>query len=109
MQTSLWRSIREDAALPLDVNHEQPAAVPLPGPAGPHAVFPVNVVGQSRAMRRVIEQICQVAATDATVLLLGDTGTGKELLATQIHQRSGRRARPMVRVNCAAIPGTLIE
>jgi transcriptional regulator with GAF, ATPase, and Fis domain len=80
------------------------------GHSAPHAVFPlVNIVGQSRAMRRVIEQICQVAATDATVLLLGDTGTGKELLATQIHQRSARRARGMVRVNCAAIPGTLIE
>jgi len=60
-------------------------------------------------MRRVIEQICQVSATDATVLLLGETGTGKELLATLIHQRSARRARQMVRVNCGAIPATLIE
>jgi formate hydrogenlyase transcriptional activator len=67
------------------------------------------IVGQSPAMRRVIEQIHQVAATDSTVLLLGETGTGKELLATEIHQRSGRRARGMVRVNCAAIPATLIE
>jgi formate hydrogenlyase transcriptional activator len=68
-----------------------------------------GIVGQSRAMRRVAEQICQVAATDATVLLLGETGTGKELLANEIHERSVRRRREMVRVNCAAIPATLIE
>jgi formate hydrogenlyase transcriptional activator len=68
-----------------------------------------SIVGQSPAMRRVVEQIQQVAATDATVLLLGDTGTGKELLATQIHERSRRRTRNMVRVNCGAIPSTLIE
>jgi transcriptional regulator with GAF, ATPase, and Fis domain len=67
------------------------------------------IVGQSPAMRRVIEQIQQVAATDSTVLLLGETGTGKELLATQIHEWSARRGRPMVRVNCGAIPTTLIE
>jgi transcriptional regulator with GAF, ATPase, and Fis domain len=67
------------------------------------------IVGQSPAMRRVIEQIHQVAATDSTVLLLGETGTGKELLATEIHQRSARRGRSMVRVNCGAIPATLIE
>src|SRR5436190_5059048 len=60
-------------------------------------------------MRRVVEQIHQVAATDSTVLLLGETGTGKELLATELHQGSARRGRGMVRVNCAAIPPTLIE
>jgi transcriptional regulator with GAF, ATPase, and Fis domain len=68
-----------------------------------------HIVGQSLALRRVVEQIRQVAATDATVLLLGDTGTGKELFAAQIHEWSARRNRPMVRVNCAAIPATLIE
>jgi PAS domain S-box-containing protein len=67
------------------------------------------VVGQSAAARRVMEQIEQVATTDSTVLLLGETGTGKELCATQIHERSARHARAMVRVNCAAIPATLIE
>jgi transcriptional regulator with GAF, ATPase, and Fis domain len=71
---------------------------------GPHAI-----VGRSRPMRRVLEQIVQVSATDATVLLLGETGTGKELLATHIHQSSARRGRTMVRVNCGAIPATLIE
>jgi formate hydrogenlyase transcriptional activator len=68
-----------------------------------------TVIGQSAAMRHVIEQMRQVAATDSTVLLLGETGTGKELFATQIHELSARRARTMVRVNCAAIPATLME
>lgn len=70
---------------------------------------PDIVVGKSAAARLVIEQIEQVAGTDSTVLLLGETGTGKELYATQIHERSTRHARAMVRVNCAAIPSTLIE
>ena len=68
-----------------------------------------GVVGQSSAIRRVQEQVRQVAESDATVLLLGETGSGKELFASQIHELSRRRGRPMVRVNCAAIPTTLIE
>ena len=67
------------------------------------------IVGQSDAIRRVLEQAQQVSATDSTVLLLGETGTGKELIANHIHELSTRRARIMVRVNCSAIPGTLIE
>jgi formate hydrogenlyase transcriptional activator len=67
------------------------------------------IVGQSAAIRRVLEQVKQVAATDSTVLLLGETGTGKELIAAQIHELSARRGRVMVRVNCSAIPNTLIE
>jgi transcriptional regulator with GAF, ATPase, and Fis domain len=68
-----------------------------------------RIVGQSAAVRRVLDQIQQVASTDSTVLLLGETGTGKELFATQIHELGTRRHRSMVRVNCAAIPPTLIE
>ena len=67
------------------------------------------IVGQSKAIRRVIAQARQVAATDSTVMLLGETGTGKELIATLIHQLGTRGTRQMVRVNCAAIPHTLIE
>ena len=67
------------------------------------------IVGGSPAIRRTLEQARQVAATDATVLLLGETGTGKELIASYIHGYSARRAREMVRVNCAALPGTLLE
>jgi transcriptional regulator with GAF, ATPase, and Fis domain len=70
---------------------------------------PATIVGQSAAVRRVLDQIEQVAATDSTVLLIGETGTGKELFATQIHELGARRTQPMVRVNCAAIPETLIE
>ena len=68
-----------------------------------------GIVGQSAAIKDVLAQVEQVAATDATVLLLGETGTGKELVATRIHELSARRAQTMVRVNCAAIPTTLIE
>jgi formate hydrogenlyase transcriptional activator len=65
--------------------------------------------GESPAARQVMELIEQVAATDSTVLLLGETGTGKEVFASRIHELGARRHRPMVRVNCAAIPTTLIE
>ncbi len=66
---------------------------------------------ESRSPRfnRVLEEIAQVAPTSATVLLLGETGTGKELLADAIHNLSDRRQRPMVKVNCAALPASLIE
>jgi formate hydrogenlyase transcriptional activator len=67
------------------------------------------IVGQSDGIRRVLAQIEQVAATDSTVLLLGETGTGKELFATRIHELSSRHGRAMIRVNCSAIPATLIE
>jgi PAS domain S-box-containing protein len=67
------------------------------------------IVGRSAAIRQVLAQVEQVAATDSTVLLLGETGTGKELFATQIHELGSRRDRAMVRTNCAAIPSTLIE
>jgi formate hydrogenlyase transcriptional activator len=70
---------------------------------------PSEVMGQSPAIRRVLEQIEQVASATTTVLLTGETGTGKELLATAVHERSPRRARAMVRINCAAIPAALIE
>ncbi len=68
-----------------------------------------RVIGQSPAVQRVIDQVRQVAATDSTVLLLGETGTGKELFASEIHELSARRGGTMVRVNCGAIPATLIE
>jgi formate hydrogenlyase transcriptional activator len=68
-----------------------------------------TIVGESEAIRSVLAEVERVAATDATVLLLGETGTGKELFATRIHELSARRSRTMVRINCAAIPPTLIE
>jgi PAS domain S-box-containing protein len=68
-----------------------------------------EMLGRSDALRTVLDAVRQVAATDATVLLLGETGTGKELVARAIHGASARRARPLVKVNCAAIPPTLVE
>jgi formate hydrogenlyase transcriptional activator len=68
-----------------------------------------QIIGQSPAVKRVLRQAEQVAGTDATVLLLGETGTGKELLASAIHNLSPRRDHTMVKVNCGALPGTLVE
>jgi len=68
-----------------------------------------EVIGGSDAIRRVLKKAEQVATTDATVLLLGETGTGKELIARAIHESSKRKNKTMVKVNCAALPSTLIE
>jgi formate hydrogenlyase transcriptional activator len=70
---------------------------------------PRNIVGNSGALRHVLHQVDIVAPTDATVLLLGETGTGKELVARAIHETSGRSQRPFIKVNCAAIPSGLLE
>ncbi len=66
-------------------------------------------VGQSHGCHKVLQQVGHVAPTDATVLILGETGTGKGLIARKIHQLSRRRQQPLVNVNCAALPATLIE
>jgi formate hydrogenlyase transcriptional activator len=68
-----------------------------------------DLLGHSEAMKTVMGQVQQVAGTDSTVLVYGETGTGKELAARAIHKLSTRASKPMVRVNCAAIPETLIE
>jgi transcriptional regulator with GAF, ATPase, and Fis domain len=68
-----------------------------------------QIVGESSGFRAALTRLSQVAPLDATVLLLGETGTGKELFARALHDRSRRRARMLVRVNCAALPASLIE
>ncbi|QGY44863.1 AAA family ATPase [Maribellus comscasis] len=68
-----------------------------------------NLVGKSDALKNVFVQINQVAPTDSTVLILGETGTGKELIAKEIHKRSNRRDKTFIAVNCAALPSDLIE
>jgi formate hydrogenlyase transcriptional activator len=74
-----------------------------------HALDFEEIVGRSETLRITLHKIGLVADTEATVLLLGETGTGKELLARAIHQRSPRSGRPLVKVNCAALPSSLIE
>ncbi len=68
-----------------------------------------GVVGQSPAIQRILNQVELVAPTDASVLVTGESGTGKELIARAIHERSDRSDRPLIRVNCAAIPRELFE
>jgi formate hydrogenlyase transcriptional activator len=67
-----------------------------------------EIVGSSAPIRTVLQQVARVAPTDSTVLITGETGTGKELVARAIHKRSARSARPFVAVNCAAVPASLI-
>ena len=68
-----------------------------------------NIVARSSAMQRILQQVVQVADSDATILLFGETGTGKEVLARVIHSNSRRSKGPFVALNCAAIPETLFE
>src|SRR5262249_964657 len=68
-----------------------------------------GIVGRSRAMQEVIHRAELVAGTKSTVLITGETGTGKEMVARAIHDRSAQRDRPLIKVNCAAIPETLLE
>jgi len=68
-----------------------------------------EIIGDSPALKRVLLEVEQVADTDATVLILGESGTGKELVAHAIHNRSRRNAKPLIKVNCAAIPANLME
>jgi formate hydrogenlyase transcriptional activator len=73
----------------------------------PAAAFD-GIVGESAALKVVLEEVRLVAPTDSTVLILGETGTGKELIAHALHANSNRSTRPFIRVNCAAIPASLI-
>src|SRR5262245_30711378 len=76
--------------------------------AGMTAGF-ADVVGNSPALRSVLSQVARVAAVDTTVLLTGETGTGKELIARAIHGASGRNGRVLVKMNCGAIPQGVVE
>ncbi len=70
---------------------------------------PDGLIGSSEALKKVLELIVQVAATDSSVLLLGETGTGKEVVARIVHEQSKRNGMPMIKVNCAALPANLVE
>jgi DNA-binding NtrC family response regulator len=82
-------------------------ATPMPLPA--EAKSRAELIGQSPAMKELFQRVEAVAATDSTVLITGETGTGKELVAETIHRLSRRSSKPLVRVNCAAIPEGLLE
>lgn len=82
----------------LDLDEEVPAEAGFAG-----------IIGQSAALREVLQLVEMVAPSDSTVLLLGETGTGKELIARAIHDRSRRNGRAFVKLNCAAIPSGLLE
>src|ERR1700726_1138152 len=68
-----------------------------------------EIVGKSAALRQVLQEVKLVAPSNATVLILGETGTGKELIARAVHERSRRRQKPLIRVNCTSIPKELFE
>lgn len=70
--------------------------------------FP-NIIGESQSMQNVLTMLEKVSKTDSTVLLLGESGTGKELIAATIHYQSNRKNKPLIKVNCAALPDNLIE
>jgi DNA-binding NtrC family response regulator len=80
-----------------------------PGRQRREAVRFSEIVGSSAALRQLLRQIELVAPSDAAVLILGETGTGKELIARAVHQHSRRRDKPLVRVNCTSIPKNLFE
>jgi len=81
----------------------------LLGDAAPDETSRDGIVGRSAALRSVLAELDLVAPTDSTVLILGETGTGKELIARAVHTRSRRRAQPFVKTNCAALPTGLLE
>src|SRR5213079_760066 len=68
-----------------------------------------QIIGQSQALMEVLSQVGLVAPTDASVLITGETGTGKELIARAIHSTSKRKDKPLIKVNCAALPSGLVE
>jgi formate hydrogenlyase transcriptional activator len=83
-------------------------SIPLSRQMGSASHFD-EIVGKSVALRRVLEELETVASTDSTVLIYGETGTGKELIAHAVHNLSARKSRPFVKLNCAAIPTGLLE
>jgi formate hydrogenlyase transcriptional activator len=91
------------------VAHQSAPALPARGIAWHASQENNGIVGESDALRSVMHRVDQVAGTEASVLLCGETGTGKELIARAVHARSPRRDRAFVTVNCAALPATLIE
>jgi DNA-binding NtrC family response regulator len=91
------------------MNHEQLVTVTSPAFRAPPALAPPNLIGQSGPMRVLYNQIERVAPTNASVLITGESGCGKELVAKSIHAASARAEGPFIAINCGAIPDSLIE
>jgi DNA-binding NtrC family response regulator len=96
--------VKPDTQLTNNTAREHPEAKA----AGPLNPFP-GIIGKSRALLSALDFVRQVGIVDTSVLILGETGTGKEKIAEHIHHLSGRRDQPLIKVNCAALPVTLIE
>jgi transcriptional regulator with GAF, ATPase, and Fis domain len=108
-QTSWAREVPVvNHAAPFGIGDTTPAQVALDNDELCGSGLP-RIIGNSAALRRVLGMVRAVATTDATVLLNGETGTGKELIAEAIHKSSHRSNGPLVKVNCAAIPAGLLE
>jgi len=105
LEEELQSRLREIEALKRQLEQENLSLREEVKLLSPHA----EIVAKSAAMRQVLVRVEQVAPTDSTVLLTGETGTGKEVIARAIHNLSARKARPLVTVNCASLPPTLIE
>jgi formate hydrogenlyase transcriptional activator len=88
---------------------EQPMTVPTVIDQDRHERTLEQIIGKSRGLKAVLKQVERVAPTDSTVLIQGETGTGKELIARAIHNVSPRSGRPFIKLNCAAIPFDLLE
>ena len=104
---------RESSSIHFEQRVDSPTVAPLAtestnGPSAPGRGL-AQIIGNSRALESVLSDLKRVASTDSTVLVLGETGTGKELAAQAIHDLSRRAGRPFVKLNCAAIPYDLLE
>ncbi len=84
-------------------------SIAQPAPETDSRFQPPNIIGRSKGMQQVYAQVAQVAGSEANALLLGESGVGKELVAQAIHEASPRAARPFVKVNCAALPQSILE
>ena len=98
---------RTTDSLKIAEEHSGNGNIPLRGDIDPSSIFE-EIVGSCESMRHVLNLVAKVAPSDSTVLILGETGTGKELVARAVHRRSSRSSRPFVSLNCAAIPQSLI-
>ncbi len=104
-----YRQRQKEPVFIFPENGAQDRASSSQAPAGLGSPTPSTIVGNSPQMQEIFRMISKIASTPSTVLILGESGTGKELAAFEIHRLSPRASKPFVKINCAAIPATLIE